>query len=122
MNAIPKFIDTRNLTIHCTNTSHKDGTTQEVGAVDPQGDTITLTKWTEDTGPCAVMPDTKFSVTYQEKGQEPVKHEHIGSDESYDLYRAFNRAEQADNIDSMTVSFLIADLGRRGGGGGACSL
>lgn len=123
MNAIPSFIDSRRLTIVRAQTTEKDGTTQQVSAADPQGDTITLTKWTEDTGNCMVVPDSTLSVTYQEKDKEPIKHEHVGGDEAYDLYRALNRAERDKDVDPMTVMYLIADLGTRGGGGGgACSL
>ncbi|MBI3927224.1 MAG: hypothetical protein HY319_16930 [Armatimonadetes bacterium] len=120
-NSIPAFIDTNSLVINRTHTSRKDGTTQELGAADAQGDTITLTKWTEDVGACAVVPDSRLSVAYQEKDHEPLKKNHIGGDEAYDLYRALKGADQADNLDNMTIGFLIHDLGRAGGaGGGAC--
>ena len=120
MNAIPRFIDTKQLTIVRTQTIDNHGTTREMGVSDPQGDTITLSKWTEDTGNCMVVPDTTFSVTYQQQGKEPVRREHIGGDEAYDLYSALNRAQRAEDVDPMTCMFLIADLAARGGGGGAC--
>lgn len=123
MNTIPAFIDTRSLVIKQARSSQENGYTQELTAVDPQGDSITVNKWTEDTGATCVVPDEKLTVSYQENGKEPLKKDFIGEDEAYDLYRALRNAEEGENLDSMTVGFLIADLGRQGGaGGGACSL
>ena len=123
MSTIPSFIDRSNLTINRTNTNNKDGRTVQVGAVDPEGDTLTLTKWTEDVGMAAVMPDEEFSVTYQKKGEEPVKVDFINDDHAYDLANALNNADQADNLDAYAVDGIIYDLESQAGmGGGAMSL
>lgn len=117
---IPAYVDTQNLTIVRTRQSHQDGHTMELGATDREGDSVTVTKWTEDVGAMAVMPDTRLSVTYQQQGQDPDTHE-VGSDEAYDLWSALSDAEQVDNLDNMTVGFILADLSRQGGGGGGAA-
>ncbi len=123
MNKIPTFLNTNNLTITRTHNSNKDGRTQELTAVDGEGDQVTVSKWTENVGAAAVMPETRLTVSYQERGHEASEARGVGSDEAYRLGNALSDAEQVDNLDSMTVNWLISDLQMQGGGGGgACSL
>lgn len=125
MNSIPSFLDTKNLYIRSGKEKQdKTGTTRTVQAEDPQGDRVTVCQWTEPTGPATMMPQQTLSVTYQEKGQKPVEHAQIGSDEAYDLYSALRTAERGQHVDKdvdiMTLGWLMGDLASKGGAGGAC--
>ncbi len=116
LNGIPSFIDTNALMINRTGSSQNNGRTRELDLVDPQGDTITLTHWTQNAGPAS---KEKLTVTYQEQGKEPAQPEQVGEDEAYLLFRAIKTAKHADNIDQNCVGYLIADLCKAGGLGGA---
>lgn len=117
--SIPSYIDTQALIIQRTGSSHIGGKTRELAAVDPQGDSITLTHWTQDVGAATVMPDEKLLVTYQEQGKDPAEPQQVSEDEAYLLFRAIKKAKQADNVDQTCIGYLIADLCKVGGLGGA---
>jgi hypothetical protein len=120
---IPSFINPSKLTISRAQRANLDGGfTMEMTAADPEGDTITVSKWTEDTGNTMVTPDTRFTTSYQETGKKPIVHERVSEDEAYELSQAFRCAQKEDEIDNLAVTFLIADLNTRGGTGSAVSL
>src|ERR1017187_5469826 len=109
MNTIPAFLDTKHLTIRRAEQSQKDGFRQELEAADPQGDRLVLSKWTQDTGNTCMMGRSTLSVSYQQTGAaEPVSHQHISSDEAYDLFSALKNAPKAETgVDNMAVTFLF---------------
>lgn len=119
LTGIPNFIDTNSLIINRTGSSGNNGRNRELAAVDPQGDSITLTHWTQDVGSARVMAKEKLTVTYQEQGQEPTEPEQVNEDAAYLLFRAINGAKHADNVDQNCIGYLIADLRKVGGLGGA---
>jgi hypothetical protein len=119
---IPSFINRRELTISRAYQSDKDGHVQSLDAVDPEGDTLTLTKWTGDNGQTTAVPDSNFTVTYTAQGAEGSKPHEVGMDEAYDLYSGLKRAKRVEDpklVDAMAIDFLIGDLTVRGGIGGA---
>ena len=122
---IPSFINSQDLIINRTSSSHVNGSTLALTAMDPEGDSFTLSQWTQDVGPATVMPQQELCVAYQEHGKESAsvqdceKHP-VGTDEAYDLWRALKHARCAENIDNGTIGYLMADLARTGGLGGAC--
>lgn len=116
LNSIPSFIDTKALIINRTGSSQNNGRTRELAAVDPQGDSIILTHWTQNAGPAS---KEKLTVSYQEQGKEPAQPEQVGEDEAYQLFRAIKTAKHADDVDQNCIGYLIADLAKVGGLGGA---
>lgn len=123
VSAIPAFIDRSKLTIsRVTNENLKS----EIEAVDPQGDSVIVTRTQSDTGNTCVMPDVSMQVAYKQAAPEQVvTHTSIGSDESYELYRSLQHAEKPASLGdpfqvSMDMGWIMADLASHGGAGGAC--
>ena len=120
---IPTYLNTSQLTIQRAHRGQNEGGhTQSLEAVDPEGDQVTLSKWTEDVGNTTVVPHSKLTVSYQAKDSEPTEPRSFGSDEAYKLYSglqdAAQRIEPSEDLDSFSVSFLIADLRNKAGVGG----
>jgi len=118
--SIPQYIDTKNLTITRQNSLDEDQLHTQIQAVDPQGDSITISRQQSPSGPACVMPRVDLTVTYQQADQQPEKAHNIGSDEAGDLYMTLKRAKQAENLDPMAGMWIMADLQQKGGIGGAC--
>ncbi len=118
--SIPKYIDTKNLTITRQQSLDEDRLHTEIEAVDPQGDSIVISRRQSPSGPAFVMPDVRLTVNYHEANTEPQKPHHIGSDEAGDLYMTLESAKKGENLDPMAGMWIMSDLRQKGGIGGAC--
>jgi hypothetical protein len=118
--SIPQFIDTRNLTITRQASLDEDQLHTQIEAVDPQGDSIVISRKQQPSGPACVMPRTDLIVTYQQAEAAPEKAHRIGSDEAGDLYMALKGAKKGEDIDLMAGEWIMSDLAMQGGIGGAC--
>lgn len=118
--SIPKFIDTKNLTITRQQSLDEDRLHTEIEAVDPQGDSIVVSRRQTPSGPACVMPEVRLTVKYQEANAEPQKRHYVGNDEAGDLYMTLNQAKKGENLDPMAGMWIMADLQQKGGIGGAC--
>lgn len=121
---IPSYFNPGKLTLNKAFQGTEDGgRIQSLTAADPEGDTVTLTKWTEDTGFAAVMPDTRFTVSYSQANGEAEEPRSFGEDEAYQLYNgledASNNVKPGGNINIFATGILVHELRSKAGVGGA---
>ena len=116
---IPDFINARAMTVTRTGSSFQKGEVRDLTAVDPEGDSFQLSKWTQDVGSTAMLPREELTVAYQQQGHPPLPTHEVGVDEAYDLYKVIKRSRREDNLDAQILGFLLADLASKGGIGGA---
>ncbi|MFN8607013.1 MAG: hypothetical protein U0931_05755 [Vulcanimicrobiota bacterium] len=118
--SIPSYIDTKNLTITRQSKVDNNPLHTEIEAVDPQGDSLLISRQQSPSGPACVMPRVDLTVSYQQAQAEAEKPHGIGSDEAGDLYFALQGASKADDLDPMAGMWILSDLRSKGGVGGAC--
>lgn len=119
---IPSYFNSARLTLQTATRGESDGgNVQSMTASDPEGDTVTLSKWTEDTGAATVTPDTTFTVSYSPANGKPEKAHSIGEEEAYDLYSGLEDAPKSDGgkVDFIARGIILGELRRRAGVGGA---
>ena len=118
---IPSFIDFKALTINRTANTVEGGKSRtELQAVDPQGDTVVIRRECPTRSNGGGMPQVELTVSYKDhESPDVAERKPIGTEEAYDLYRCLKQAKNANGVNVADTGWIISDLARKGGAGGA---